>query len=216
MKSIGRTIKILLFTVMVTTMVVVSALALNGASRNREAGLGSEAINLPGEVKKDLEQRTLMYTTHRYKVLTGTPRVLVVRDLTTQDVSSLGSCGYHYDPSDPRYALTVLRGDLDLSNMPGGAKPDDIHPDNDRYGFIAYVYDASSTDRQPIAEYTSRNGGAFRVILGDPSLPDDIPPGAPTGTQQVDLTMDPSDCPPLPKYETNPDEVAPPLPDPGE
>ncbi len=191
------------------TILIVALIVLTAAHRDRSTRSTLLAGAVTYAFQADLELRALEYTRTRYKVVSGIPRAVLTRDLTTDDVRNLGTCGYAHDPDDPRYQIVVLEGDLDLGEMPGS---DGLsrHPDAERYRFIAYVYDSVSQSITPVAEYTSRNGGILRNMLHDPSLPDDVPPGSPPGTRQVDLTVGPASCPPSPSEQADiPSQVAP-------
>jgi len=96
--------------------------------------------------------------------------------------------------------LVVVRGDLDLSNWPGMERR---HPDpaDRRFRYLAYIVDTGTDTPRIIEHHASRNGGGFRTILDEPSLPDDVVPGSSPGTRQVETTMKLEDCPALGDYD---------------
>ncbi len=169
-------------------------------------GLGMTG-SLPGFGITSLDAKTserlsasALEWTRDYKVLSGTPKVVLVRDLTLRDLLSLGRCpGPDEDPANPKYALVVVHGNLDLSNWPGMAI-NHPNPADRRFHYIAYVADVSGSAPRVVEQQASRNGGSFRTILDNPNLPDDVAPGSPPGTRQVDTTMKPQDCPAFGNY----------------
>jgi len=89
------------------------------------------------------------------------------------------------NPDDPRYVLAVVSGDLDLSDVPGMGRGNRT-PEQDTYRYIARIVDVKSGTPTSNGLTGSPLGGSFRTILGDPSLPEDVPPGSPPGTKHVE------------------------------
>ena len=173
--------------------------------------MGTQATPLGEVTREAVTLNALKWTVEDYGVLSGTPQVVLARDLTLYDLLSLGTCpAPQKDPSDPRYVLTVVRGDIDLSNWPGLTRN---HPDlkDRRFRYIAYIVDTRGRTPTNIEQRASRNGGSFRQILNEPDLPDDVAPNSPPGTRQVDTGIELEDCPALAEYEfpNNPDQIQP-------
>lgn len=220
MGPMSKAAGIFLLAILTIAAVVIGVLSLSSVRDDYRAGeteqrrgIGSSIITTVSTVSVGgaLERRALDYTREVHLVLSGTPQVLLSRDLTMSDLLSLGTCGESHPANDPRYRLVVVRADLDLSNMPGVVAHSRSVEDR-RAGFIAYVYDSSTQSMAPVAEYTSRNGGAFRKILDDPTLPDDVPPAAPPGTKQDDLSLDPGACMQIPNPTYPPGQIMPTAP----
>jgi hypothetical protein len=143
----------------------------------------------------------LEWTIADYRAVSGVPQVALARDLTLADLLSLGACPRrHTDPADPRHALVVVRGDLDLSNWPGIERR---HPDptDRRFRYLAYIVDTGLGTPRLIEQPASRNEGGFRTILAEPNMPGDVAPALPAGTRQVDTTMKLEDCPAMKAYD---------------
>jgi hypothetical protein len=94
------------------------------------------------------------------------PQAVLTRMVTPQDYLPLGlGCPLDFGTIEvPPLALVILKGDL-RPNMPDmGAEPPGIK-------YIGYVFDLWAD--APTLEIASRDGGAFRIALNDPSLPSD-------------------------------------------
>lgn len=167
-------------------------------------GVGSDTVAPTATSDDALAEHAVEHLRLNGYIASGQPQVILVRDLRRADQFSTGSCGYGHDASDPRYRLVIVRGDLDFGELPGST------PSGSRRArFVALVYDASDAGDGFVEYWTSPNGGSFREILGDPSLPDDVAPGAPPGTRQADLSRTEEECPPITREPDRPGEIAP-------
>ncbi len=185
----------------------VGVLAIGGIKNNYKQVASQEAY-LDGATKQELSQRALKFTLE-HKVLSGTPQVLLVRDLVLDDLLGLGMCpSADIDPAKDNLAIVVVKTDVDLGDVQGQTnKPLEAR----RYSYLLYVLDSSNPGSGPKLEVASRFGGSFRHILHDPSLPDDVPAGALPGTRQVDKTITLDKCPPIGKeYHTPSGQLEPP------
>ena len=215
MERINRLVGTLVLVGLTVAAVAAAILALSRGRTDSYAELASRQTPLGADAREELAQRALHFTLKAYDVLSGTPRVVVVRDRTLEDLLSVDICPDPYvDPANPRYVLTVVKADLDLSNMQGVAAHAKT-PEERRYGYIAYILDITGEKTMaPLTEFASRNGGDLRTILGDPTLPDDVPPDAPPGTRQVDVSVKLEECPPMEEYDAppTPGQIAPTVP----
>ncbi len=93
---------------------------------------------------------------------TANPNVILSRTLVPSDLSSI-----HLAPEDicagHTLDLVILKGDFHYTNAVHGTQSD--------YSYVAYVIDRE--EGIDIMMATSKNGGPFRKLLNDPSLPDD-------------------------------------------
>ena len=114
---------------------------------------------------------------------TTNPNVILSRTLLPSDLPSL-----HLDPVDicskHKLDLVVLKGDFDYTNA--------VHGIETHYSYVAYVIDRE--EGIDIMMATSKNGGPFRELLNDPSLPDD-PIIAPKQSRADVLSPEPTDPP---------------------
>lgn len=133
------------------------------------------------------------------------PELALARDFTATGLLGMGTCS-PVDADDPRYKLVVVRGDFDLADAPGMGK---LSEEAARFQFLASIYDADEGNVAPAQMVTSRNGGSFRHILRNPNLPDDVPPGAPAGSTQADLSLQPDECAEPLNQEAGPEDAAP-------
>lgn len=134
--------------------------------------------SLTGALPEEVEQVALDYTLARFKVLSGTPNVVVTRRATTNDLSSLGFPTDRYDSEDNPLMLIVLKGDFDVTNM-GRRANSKWHKQVD---YIVYLFDLRAG--VPTLTQTSAKGGILRNLLNDPSLPDD-PVANPEALEQL-------------------------------
>lgn len=208
MKPFGKALTSLLAAV-VMLLVVAAILIL---SWGRSAGRATtHGMALEGATRETVTRSVLKWTVEDYGVLSGTPRVVLARDLTLDDLLSLGNCPTpRKNPADPRYVLAVVEGDLDLSNWPGLARSHP-NPEDRRFRYIAYVVDTAEARPRILEQHASRNGGGFRQILDEPGLPDDVALNSSPNTPQVDTAIRFEDCPVLTEYERprSPDKIQP-------
>ena len=177
----------------------VAVLILSRGSSGEPAGTLLTPLN--ATTPDAVSASALKWTTADYRAVSGVPQGALARDLTLANLLSLGACPRpETDPADPHHALVVVRGDLDLSNWPGMGRQ---HPDpaDRRFHYLAYIVDTGADTPRIIEQHASRNEGGFRTILDEPSLPDDVAPGSPTGTREVDTTMKLENCPALGDYD---------------
>lgn len=127
---------------------------------------------------QEVGQVALDYTRARFKVLSGTPNIIVARRATTNDLSNLGFPTDEYDPQDYPLMLVVLKGNFDVSSMRRRADS----KWHKQVEYIAYLFDLRAG--VPTLTQTSAKGGIFRNILKEPSLSDD-PVANPEGLEQL-------------------------------
>jgi len=156
------------------TAAVVVALGLivagYAAADGRAAAQTFRVRTLVGESDREIGRYAVDYTRLLYRVVSGEPRVVLVRRVTAAELPSLGLGEIGFGGEEPPLALVILRGDFDISAMPGSLDPS-LWPS--RVAFIAYVFDL----RAGMAALTagSYRGGDLRTALNDPTLPDDLP-----------------------------------------
>ena len=189
--------------------VTVGVLAIGGVRSNTYKQAASQETTLDEATKQELSQRALRFTLE-HKVLSGTPQVLLVRDLVLDDLLGLGMCpSAEIDPANDRLAIVVVKADVDWGDVQGQTNKS---LEARRFGYLLYILDSTAPGSGPKLEVASRFGGSFRHILHDPSLPDDVPAGAPPGTRQVDKAITLDKCPPIGKeYHTPSGQVEPPV-----
>lgn len=134
--------------------------------------------SLTSALPQEVGQVALNYTSARFKVLSGTPNVVVARKPTINDLSALGFPTNEYDPEDNPLMLVVLKGDFDVSNIRGRANS----KWHRQVEYIAYLFDLRAG--VPTLTQTSAKGGILRKLLNNPSLPDD-PVANPEALEQL-------------------------------
>lgn len=146
------------------------AFALNNASANR---IGNPSML--DATPEEIGNAAIEYTRQNLEILSGTPQILLNRLVTpteAPDLVGLISIGYSLD--SPPWRLVILKGDFDVSDLPGGL----VGPNHRlKATYIAYIYDLRAGE--PTLIETSLTGGIFRKALNDPTLPDDNPPVTP-------------------------------------
>ncbi|MBI3980201.1 MAG: hypothetical protein HY331_18655 [Chloroflexi bacterium] len=124
-----------------------------------------------GMTPEQIGEYALQYTRNVFDVMSGTPRVRLVRPVTKADLLALG-LGEYYGPDRPM-VLVILQGDFDIRKGTigtGRLDPDLWHW---RVEFIGYVFDVQTGFVSGMM--ASPYGGRFRAALNDPSLPEDRP-----------------------------------------
>jgi len=138
---------------------------------NSPAGAGLRYLprDLAHASPDTLGKAAIEYTNVRFRIVSGTPEVRVSRPVAASELPALGltSVDRMLSKSVP-LGLVVLKGDFDLT----GGFPGYTSERNLRIQYIAYVIDLETG--LPISWQTARTGGALRLALGDPSLPDEV------------------------------------------
>lgn len=168
---------------------------------------------LLGASSEQIAQRAIEYTYLRFRVLSGTPVVLLSRPVLASELPSLGLGSVPYPDNNPPLHLVILRGDFDVRGvLPGW----DLPPAQSRVQYVGYVFDLRAG--VPTLYLTSYQGGLFKRALNDPSLPDEPvaspravpPPGAPPRVREP--VLPPPQLPegsPLPGVVVAPTRLAP-------
>lgn len=153
---------------------VVTAPAKAGQSSRFEYGTSTLIGASPAEVG----EFAVTYAQHQL-VVHGTPEVLISRTVTREEIASLGlGCINFSSIEEPPLRLVIMKGDFDLSHMPGTTSP--AVKSTWQAHYVAYVFDAWAAQATYLT--SSRNGGRFRQVLGDQSLAEDYPGQASTAT----------------------------------
>lgn len=195
-------------------VVILAMLVMNRIGGSGSTGAASQPTILSDATREDLSRRALRYAREEYERVPGSARVILVRDLVLEDLLSMGACPTPYeDPSDPRFAIAVVTGDFDMTDVQGMERE---HPDPEerRFRYILYLFDTAAEGTGVKGMLAARRGGStFRTVLGDPSLPDEVPPGSPPGARESGtIALKPEQCPPMERYEPmDPDEIQPPV-----
>jgi hypothetical protein len=103
--------------------------------------------------------------------VTDTPKVILIRSVTIEDLSKLGLSEVAGGDVGKPLKLVVVKGAFDLSNIRGGfsSKKGKL-----KASYVGYIFDLDAG--VPIATLTSKNGGRFRKALNQPNLPEDVQP----------------------------------------
>ncbi len=121
---------------------------------------------------EEVAQAALDYTCTHFRVLSGAPEVALIRRVVPEDIAALDLPAPAYHSSDPPLMmLVILKGDFDVSNMPG-IRPA-VAPAEMRATYLGYVFNLRTGF--PSLTLTSPRGGLFRRALNDPTLLDDAP-----------------------------------------
>lgn len=121
----------------------------------------------------EVKQVALGYTRTRFKISSGTPEVILIRPVTFAELPSLGFTSINPGGTEIPLMLIVIKGDIDVSNMRSRTPKEFRHT---RVEYVAYVFDLLAG--VPTLIQTSHRGGAFRRLLNNPNLPEDLPPAA--------------------------------------
>ena len=120
---------------------------------------------------EEVKQRALDYTSARFKIVSGTPEVVLARPIISAELPNLG-LGTHLPGPEIPMMLVVVHGNID-TNLRSAAPREYRHT---QVEYIAYVFDLMAGF--PMITATSHRGGAFRSLLNNPNLPEDLPPEA--------------------------------------
>jgi hypothetical protein len=129
-----------------------------------------DAKSLLNASDQEVTNAALEWTRISFDV-TDTPKVVLIRSVTIEDLSKLGlSEAAGIDAGKP-LKLVVVKGSFDLSNIRGGfsSKKGKL-----KASYVGYVFDLEAG--VPISTLTAKNGGRFRKALNQPNLPDDAQP----------------------------------------
>lgn len=159
--------------ILATTMILLIGVVLSQAVVGAQSGPFQPPHPLVNATSDEVAQAAKNYTVSNFKVVSGTPTVLLTRSVTKEDLPKLGLSTIAFGGEDPPLMLVALKGDFDVQNMPGGGSTPW------RVGYIVYVFDLKAG--MPALISVSRLGGRFRTLLNDPTLPDE---GLPTQSQQ--------------------------------
>jgi hypothetical protein len=145
-----------------TAMIVLVGFAL---SRGLEAK-NTDPRSLVGVSEKEVGIYAIEWTQKHYRVVSGIPKALLARSVTSRDLPALGLGTINTMAEEPPFMLVILQGDFDMSNMwayrnnpPGGS----------RVSYVAYLFDLwagvpSNTIASPTVD-------TFRLALSNPPLP---------------------------------------------
>ncbi len=132
--------------------------------------------SLVGATPEQVGRFAVEYAQHNATVSGGIPQVLLSRPVTLEDLPNLGlDCvGTPGEYNGRPLVLVVLKGGFQLNQLSLTTTKD-----SNIYHYLAYVFDLKSA--KPTYTKASGNGGAFRLVLNDPTLPVDPNQGsAPT------------------------------------
>lgn len=145
--------------------------------------------SLEGATQDEIARYAVDYARAQFGVVSGTPRVRLVRSVTTADLPALGLGGVSFTAEEPPLALVILAGDFDVSSMRGLGRSDPAVA-HTRVEYVGYLFDLRSGIAALTA--TSPKGGRFRIALDDPSLPDDQPKVVPATENQAQAVPQPA------------------------
>lgn len=134
---------------------------------------------LAGEAPEQIAQYAIRNFAPGYLGPQGPVEVVLARPVTREQMPGLGlGClPENVSSEEPPYVLVILKGDFDMSGVPGRVRL----PSNIRFTYALFVIDVWSAG--PTVVVGSTKGGEFRTVLNDPSLP------------PADAKF-PTDCPP--------------------
>jgi hypothetical protein len=178
----------LLLTIVAALLLIGGILATRSVSANK-IGNPSMLSASPEEIGN----AAIEYTRQNLNIISGTPQVVLNRSVTIPELPNLGLAAMSTPANPPPTWLVILKGDFDVSNLPGGAGP----MQQLKATYIAYVFDLRAGT--PTLVQTSLTGGEFRKALNDPSLPDDYKP-VPQASKADQIPVTPTVSPlnPLP------------------
>ena len=133
-------------------------------------GFKFERKSLVSASVEEVKQRALDYTSARFKIVSGTPEVVLARPVISAELPNLG-LGTHLPGTEIPMMLVVVHGNID-TNLRSAAPRKYRHT---QVEYIAYVFDLMAGF--PMITATSHRGGAFRSLLNNPNLPE-VPPEA--------------------------------------
>lgn len=111
-------------------------------------------------------QLALAQARRDFVVRSGAPRVLLARRVARDDLPALGLGRIPRTTfEDPPLMLVIVAGDFGAAHLPSiltGGPPQ-------HYTHVGYVYDLWAGS--PTLTIASKDGGLFRIALGDPTLP---------------------------------------------
>ncbi|PZS00588.1 MAG: hypothetical protein DLM69_06295 [Candidatus Chloroheliales bacterium] len=128
---------------------------------------------------EEIGQLAVKFARNHGTIRSGEPQVLLTRPVTLHELTALG-LGEHDVESieEPPLMLVILKGDFSPFPKPGAGEgfpsgQGTTQPDASRIAYVAYVYDLWRGIPMIIQE--SKDGGIFKKVLNDPTLPD-VPP----------------------------------------
>lgn len=147
--------------------------------------------SLVGATNQQIGQYAVDYTTHHFQVITGTPQVVLVKSVKAEDLPGLGLDSVSFESVEkPPLVLVIVKGSFGFGNISAAISLSAMKKWQATY--VSYVFDIWSAEAA--STITSVNGGIFRKVLNDPTLPDDDTPNA---NQYIDdmsqLTPSPPD-----------------------
>ncbi len=156
--------------VMIVFIVAVTAIALFAISTNaQDKGFHYGSVSsLTGASQPQVAQFAVEYTQQEFRVLSGSPQVVLTRSVKAGELEGLG-----LDPvnlasiEEPPLMLVIVKGDFGL----GTTTASTLDRDRWRFSYISYVFDEWSA--RSASTVASAKGGVFRKVLNDPSLPND-------------------------------------------
>ncbi len=155
---------------------------------NTQAGGGGFKVRpLTGASAEEVGQVAVQYTQDKYPSKAGTPQVVLARLVQAADLPALGLGSIDFASiEEPPLALVIVKGDFDVSRMPGLIRASAKMTRQAHY--IGYVFDLWAGT--PALTITSPQGSSFRNVLNDPSIPVD-PLDAPLPTSPQPLQTAP-------------------------
>lgn len=129
--------------------------------------------DLTGASLDQVKEVALDYTKKRFGIQGVTPEIILARPVTFAELPSLGLTGINPSGREIPLMLVILKGDIDVTNLRSRLPASYRHT---RVQYVAYVFDLLAG--MPTLIQTSHRGGAFRRVLNNPNLPEDMPPEA--------------------------------------
>lgn len=168
-----RTSYLVVVTVILVMVAVSTARLARGSPTSDQLGVAASPSPVePTGIANEWTQKALDFTYKHVTIKSGEPVVLLSRPISHQEYPSLGFQPWAYAPDCVRpMHLVVIKGDFDLN----GAFPASVAPSAEiPASYVGYVYDLESGGG--LAEIMSdRDGSTFKLVLGDPRLPDPDP-----------------------------------------
>lgn len=139
--------------------------------------------SLANATSEEIGQEALSYVHNDFDIRSGTPKIVLSRSVTEDDLPGLGLGRVSFGASvHPPLALVILKGDFGQGHFLGTGVSA-----TDQFIYVAYIYDLWAG--APTSTIASKDGGIFRQALGDSTLPivPTIPAGPPQPTSAVFL-----------------------------
>lgn len=145
--------------------------AINAQATQVAQRMAATPVSLVNASPEQIGQLAVEFARGHHTIRSGEPQVLLTRPTTLHELTAMGLGEHDVESIErPPLMLVLLKGDFYPFPKPGA---DESSSADQHITYVAYVYDLWGGT--PLIIQESKDGGIFKKVLNDPTLPDATP-----------------------------------------